>query len=125
MSECKNTIYREMVIDLLYRLRLADDLFCQASDAVMSAFGLEDSAGKAEATLLLRSYAKALQVIYADFLHLVEGQHIVFPAEVSLWQWNEPDGEEAIARIIERLHIIAEGMEMRLDAEIVKQEVQK
>ena len=125
MSECKNTIYREMVIDLLYRLRLADDLFCQASDAVMSAIGLEDSAGKAEATLLLRSYAKALQVIYADFLHLVEGQHILFPAEVSLWQWNEPDGEEAIARIIERLHIIAEGMEMRLDAEIVKQEVRK
>ena len=125
MSECKNTIYREMVIDLLYRLRLADDLFCQASDAVMSAIGLEDSAGKAEATLLLRSYAKALQVIYADFLHLVEGQHIVFPAEVSLWQWNEPDGEEAIARIIERLHIIAEGMEMRLDAERVKQEVRK
>lgn len=125
MSESRNTIYREMVIDLLYRLRLADDLFCQASDAVMSAIGLEDAAGKAEATSLLRSYAKSLQVIYADFLHLVEGQHVVFPAEVSLWQWNEPDGEGAIARIMERLHFIAEGMEMRLNAELAKREARK
>ena len=125
MSECKNTIYREMVIDLLYRLRLADDLFCQASETVMSAIGLEDAAGKMEATSLLRSYAKALQIIYADFLHLIEGQHIVFPAEISFWQWNEPDGEEAITRIIERLHTIAEGMEMRLNAELMKQEVRK
>ena len=125
MSESKNTIYREMVIDLLYRLRLADDLFCQASDAVMSAIGLEHAAGKAEATSLLRSYAKSLQVIYADFLHLVDGLHVVFPAEVTLWQWNEPDGEGAIARIIERLHTIADGMEMRLDAEMARQEVRK
>ena len=125
MPESKNTIYREMVIDLLYRLRLADDLFCQASDSVMSAIGLDDAAGKAEATSLLRSYAKSLQVIYADFLHLVEGQHVVFPAEVSLWQWNEPDGEVAIARIIERLHTIADGMEMRLNAEMARQEVRK
>ena len=125
MSECKNTIYREMVIDLLYRLRLADDLFCQASETVMSAIGLEDAAGKMEATSLLRSYAKSLQIIYADFLHLIEGQHIVFPAEISFWQWNEPDGEEAITRIIERLHTIAEGMEMRLNAELMKQEVRK
>jgi len=125
MSENKNTIYREMVMDLLYRLRLADDLFCQTSDAVMSAIGLGDASGKTVATGLLRSYEKALQVIYADFLHLVEGQHIVFPAEISLWQWNEPDGEHAIARTIERLHAIEEGMEMKLNAEMAVQEVRK
>ena len=125
MSESKNTIYREMVVDLLYRLRLADDLFCQASESVMSALGLEDAASKMEATSLLRSYAKSLQVIYADFLHLIEGQHVLFPAEISFWQWNEPDGEGAIARTIERLHSIAEGMEMRLNAELIKQEVRK
>ena len=125
MSETKNTIYREMVLDLLYRLRLADDLFCQASDSVMSAMGLGDVSGKAGATNLLRAYAKALQVIYADFLHVIEGQHVVFPAEVSLWQWNEPNGEETIARNIERLHAIADGLEMRLNAEIVKQEVRR
>lgn len=125
MSETKNTIYCEMVLDLLYRLRLADDLFCQASDSVMSAMGLGDVSGKAGATNLLRAYAKALQVIYADFLHVIEGQHVVFPAEVSLWQWNEPNGEETIARNIERLHAIADGLEMRLNAEIVKQEVRR
>jgi len=125
MSESKNTIYREMVMDLLYRLRLVDDLFCQASDAIMSAIGLEDVSGKQDAVALLRSYEKALRVVYADFLHVAEGLHVMFPAEVSLWQWNEPDGEESIARVVERLHAIAEGMEMKLNAEMLNQEVRK
>ena len=118
MSDAKNTIYREMVMDLLYRLRLAEDLFCLASSSVMSAIGLGDASSRQEAVALLRSYAKALQVIYADFRHVADGQHVLFPAEVALWQWNEPDGEETIARVIERLHSIAEGMEMKLNAEM-------
>jgi len=125
MPGTKNTIYREMAMDLLYRLCLADDLFCQTSEAVISALGLDVISGKAEAVELLRSYAKALRVIYTDFLHIIEGQHVVFPAEVSLWQWNEPDGEETIAQTIERLHTIAEGMEMKLNAEMKKQEAGK
>ncbi len=125
MPETKNTIYREMVMDLLYRLRLADDLFCQTSDAVISALSLGEISGKKEAVEALYSYAKALRVIYVDFLHVIEGQHVVFPAEVSLWQWNEPDGEDIIARTIERLHAIAEGMEMKLNAEMLKLEVRK
>ena len=125
MPETKNTIYREMVMDLLYRLRLADDLFCQTSDAVISALSLGEISGKKEAVEALRSYAKALRIIYVDFLHVIEGQHLVFPAEVSLWQWNEPDGEASIAQTIERLHAIAEGMEMKLNAEMLKWEVRK
>ena len=125
MPETKNTIYREMVMDLLYRLRLADDLFCQTSDAVISALSLGEISGKKDAVEELGSYAKALRVIYVDFLHIIEGQHIVFPADLSLWQWNEPDSEEIIAQTIERLHAIAEGMEMRLNAEMVKWEVRQ
>ncbi len=125
MPETKNTIYREMVMDLLYRLRLADDLFCQMSDAVISALSLCEICGKKDAVEALRSYAKALRVIYADFLHVIEGQHVVFPEDVPLWQWNEPDGEDVIARTIERLHAIAEGMEMKLNAEMLKWEVRK
>ena len=125
MPETKNTIYREMVMDLLYRLRLADDLFCQTSDAVMRALSLEDISEKKGAVASINSYAKALRVIYADFLHVIEGQHVVFPAEVFLWQWNEPDGEDIIARTIERLHAIADGMEMRLNAEMLKLEVRR
>lgn len=125
MPETKNTIYREMVMDLLYRLRLADDLFCQTSDAVISALSLGEISGKKDAVEALCSYAKVLRVIYVDFFHVIEGQHVVFPAEVSLWQWNEPDGEDIIARTIERLHAIAEGMEMKLNAEMLKWEVRK
>ena len=57
MPETKNTIYREMVIDLLYRLRLADDLFCQTSDAVISALSLGEISGKKEAAEALKRAA--------------------------------------------------------------------
>jgi len=125
MPETKNTIYREMVMDLLYRLRLGEDLFCQATEAVLSAMGLDEAASRKDAIAQISSYAKALKVVYADFLHVIEGQHIVFPADVSLWQWNEPGGEECIARTVERLHAIADGMEMKLNAEMLKWEVRK
>ena len=125
MTDSRNTIYREMVIDLLYRMRLADGLFCQTTDLVMSAMGMEDTEGKRQAVEAVRGYAKSLQVIYADFMHVIDGRHIVFPAEISLWQWNEPNGMDTIAMTIERLHAIAEGMEMKLNAEKLKWEVRK
>ena len=125
MSDIGNTIYREMVIDLLYRLRLADDLFCQATDLLMSAMGMEDADCKREAVEAIRGYGRALQVVYADFRHLVDGRHVVFPPEISFWQWNEPDGEDTIAMTVERLHAIAEGMGMKLNSEMLKQEVRK
>ncbi len=37
---------REMSFDLCYRLRLAEDLFCQAADAVMAASAFDDFAWK-------------------------------------------------------------------------------
>ena len=125
MPDSKNTIYREMVLDLLYRLNLADEIFCQATETAMSAISQGNVLGKRETVEQVHSYAKALKVIYADFLHVIEGQHVMFPADVALWQWNEPGGEQTVASTIERLHAIAEGMEMRLNAEIVKMEVLK
>ncbi len=125
MPTSQNTFYRELVIDLLYRLRLADDLFCQAADAAMSATSLGDLPGKRVAVETSRTYAKALQVIYADFRHVIDGLHVAFPAEASLWQWNEPDGEERFAQGLERLHAIADGMQARLNVELLKQEVRK
>lgn len=123
MWKTRNTIYYEMVVDLLYRLRLADDLFCHASETVLAAISLGGISGKAEAVESLRSYAKALRVIYADFLHVIKGHHIVFPAEMSLWQWNESGCDVAFVQAVERLHSIADGMEMKLSGEMVKREV--
>ena len=125
MPNNKNTIYREMVLDLLYRLRLADEIFCQATETAISAMSQSKASGKKETVELVRAYAKALKVIYADFLHVMQGQHVVFPADVSLWQWNEPDGEQTMANTIERLHDIAEGMEMKLQSAIQTTEVSK
>jgi hypothetical protein len=125
MPDHKNTLYREMVLDLLYRLRLAEDLFCQTTESVMSAMSLGEVSAKKEAMEQLCAYAKSLKVVYADFLHLAEGLHAMFPADISLWQWNEPDGEEVIARTLDRLHTIAEGMEMKLNTEILKWEVRQ
>ena len=125
MTTSKNSIYREMVVDLLYRLRLVDELFCQTTDAVISAMNAEDVAAKRQAVQQIRSYSSALQVIYADFLRLIEGQHVVFPADVSLWQWEEPNGGELIAQVLERLHGIEEGMEGKLDEEMSNMEAEK
>ena len=125
MTEYLNTIKREMIIDLIYRLRLVDDLFCQATDQLMSAMSMEDAEGKKQAVQSVRDYSKALQVVYADLQHIIDGRHIVFPAEISVWQWNEPNGEDAITMTVERLHAIAEGMEMKLNAEFLQKEVHK
>ena len=119
----QHAIYHEMVFDLRYRLRLADDLFCEAADAVVSAMKAYGFAEKERAAALVNGYSQALQVIYVDFEHVVAGHHIVFPSEVAAWRWNEPDGDSMMERTVERLHVIAESMEMKVNVEILKAEV--
>ncbi len=119
----KNSIFREMVLDLCYRLRLADDLFVRASAAVVSATAAEDFEYKEQAVRRLGFYAKALRIVYADFQRVLEGRRVVFPAEVDLWQWDEPNGLAQVVGTLERLHSIADGMLLKLDAELVKKEV--
>ena len=107
-------IFREMLLDLCYRLRLADELLGRTSEALVDALTLEDFAAKRQTTALLAEYAQALQLIYADFHHLVSDCQVTFPPTPALWQWNEPDGDAAITDAIERMHNIAEGMERKL-----------
>ena len=119
----QHAIYHEMVLDLCYRLRLADDLFCEAADAVVSAMKARGFAEKERAAACVHDYSQALQVIYIDFERVMEGCHIVFPPEVAAWRWNEPDGDSMMERTVERLHAIAESMEMKVNVEILKAEV--
>lgn len=119
----QHTIYHEMVLDLCYRLRLADDVFCEAADAIVSAMKNHDFAEKERAIGLVHDYSRALQVIYVDFARVIHGCHVVFPAEVAAWQWNEPEGDSVMERTVERLHAIAESMEMKAHAEVLKAEV--
>ena len=121
----QNTIYHEMLLDLCYRLRLADDLFCRASNAVMSSMKGAVYGEKVQAIALINAYSKTLRVIYTDFQLVISGCHAVFPCALDEWQWNEPDAAEQIRRILERLHGIADGMEMKLDVSLLKAEVEK
>ncbi len=121
----ENTIYHEMLLDVCYRLRLADDLFCQASNAVMSSMKNALFSEKEQAIALINDYSQALQIIYTDFLHVISGCHVTFPSNLAGWQWNEPDAVEQIMRTLERLHDIAEGMEIKLDVALLKKEVCK
>lgn len=120
-----NIIIHEMLLDLCYRLRLADDLFCQASNAVMSSMKGAVFGEKVHANNLINSYSKTLQIIYSDFQLVISGCQVNFPCTLDEWQWNEPDAAERIMRILERLHGIAEGMEMKLDGSLLKAEVEK
>ena len=115
-------IHHEMLLDLCYRLRLTDDLFDLATDGLVNALSLEEFSAKCQTIEQIHSYAQALQLIYADFRHLIDGCHVTFPDTPALWKWNEADGEEFITTSIERLHDIADGLKLKLNAAIGHQE---
>ena len=50
----------------------------------------------------------------------MEGKRAVFPAELAEWVFELPEGEVAARLHLERLHAIAEGMELILDRELLK-----
>lgn len=116
----KDTIYREMLCDLFYRLRLADDLFDRTSDALLNAMNQEECEAEIRGTAMLNGYSQALQLIYTDFSHLIEKRSVLFPANVELWQWSEESIEEQVSRTLERLHSIADGMKRILRCEMEK-----
>ena len=55
----------------------------------------------------------------------MEGKHAVFPAELEEWIFDLPDGEIKAQLHLERLHAIAEGLELVLNRELLKMEVSK
>ena len=123
MSERKQPIlFREMILDLHYRLRLADDLFYSAAESLVSAAALEDWKSRSEVILKIRAYSNALQIINADLCRIVEGKQAIFPVELSDWIFDLPDGETKVQRQLERLHAIAEGLEMTVNRELIHME---
>ena len=74
-----------MILDLHYRLRLVDDLFCSAAESLVSAAALEDWKSRSEVILKIRAYSQALQIINADLCRIIEGKRAVFPADLSEW----------------------------------------
>ena len=126
MSErSQQILLREMLLDLHYRLRLADDLFCHAAESLVSAAALENWNSRSEAVRTIRAYSQALRIIYQDQRRIMEGKHAVFPAELEEWIFDLPDGETKAQLHLERLHAIAEGLELVLNRELLKMEVSK
>jgi hypothetical protein len=109
-------IYREMLLDINFRLRLVDDLLGPATDSLVDALTLEEFDAKRQTIEQLHTYAQALQLIYTDFHHLIDDSQVTFPSEPVLWQWNEPNGDESIATTLERLQAIAEGLGEKVNA---------
>ena len=72
-----------MILDLHYRLRLVDDLFCSAAESLVSAAALEDWKSRSEVILKIRAYSQTLQIINADLCRIIEGKRAVFPADLS------------------------------------------
>lgn len=110
MKKHGNAIFDEMLLDLEYRLRLADALFGQATEAVMSAMGLDDFPTKRQASAQVNACAMALRILQVDFTRLLDSQAAACPPEIPLWLWNEPEGEATLTQTLERLRDIAEGM---------------
>ena len=124
MSErSQPVLLREMILDLHYRLRLADDLFCHAAESLVSAAALENWNSRSEAVRKIREYSQALRIIHQDHCRIVDGKHAVFPAELEEWIFDLPDGETAAQLHLERLRAIAEGLELVLCRELLKTEI--
>jgi len=116
-------LFREMILDLHYRLRLADDLFCEAAESLASALSLENWGSRGEAVRKIRTYSQALQIIHQDFCRIIEEKHAVFPPDLADWVFDHPAGEVTAQLHLKRLHAIAEGLELVLDRELLKTEV--
>ena len=124
MSErSRQVLFREMILDLHCRLRLADDLFCHAAESLVSAAALENWNSRSDAVRKIREYSQALRIIHQDFRRILEDKHAVFPAELEEWIFDLPDGETGAQRHLERLHAIAGGLELVLGRELLKMEV--
>ena len=116
----QRVLFREMILDLHYRLRLADDLFCGAAESLVSASALENWGSRSEAVRKIREYSQALQIIHQDFLRIIEEKHAVFPPDLAEWIFDLPDGEIKAQLHLERLHAIAEGLELALNRELLR-----
>ena len=114
-----------MILDLHYRLRLADDLFCDAAESLVSAAALENWSSRGEAVRKIREYSQALRIIHQDFCRILEDKRAVFPAELEEWVFDLTDGETKAQLHLERLHAIAGGLELVLNRELLKMEVSK
>ena len=124
-DRCQKILVREMCFDLLYRLRLADDLFCEAAESLVSASALENWTSRSEALRKIRAYSQALRIIHEDHCRIMEDRHAIFPADLEEWIFDRPDGEIPIQLHLKRLHAIAEGMEVALQRELLKMETAK
>jgi len=125
VTDSLNVIFREMALDLCYRLQLYNELFCQSTAVVMSAVAIEDYAARAEAVQAVRDCSQALQLIYADLNQILDGRRIVFPPDIADWIWDQPNPDTIISQYLERLQSIAQSMEMSLNTEVSKMEVEQ
>jgi len=123
MSErSRQVLRREMILDLHYRLRLADDLFCDAAESLVSAAALENWSSRSEALRKIGEYSQALQVIHQDHCRITEGRRAVFPAELAEWVFELPEGEVSARLHLERLRTVAEGLRLALERELIRME---
>lgn len=114
----QHILYREMLLDLCYRLRLTDDRFCRVAEALTAAMAMDDFPLKTTAIAAMRDYATSLRIVYADYQQVLAGPQAVFPPEPGVWQWNEPNAETTLSLDLERLHGIGQCLQKHLHAEI-------
>ncbi len=119
----QRVLFKEMIFDLHYRLRLADDLFCRAAEDLVAAAALEEWSSRAEAVRSIGEYSGALRVIDQDLSLIVEGKQAVFPADLPEWVFDLPDGEFKGQLHLKRLHGIAEAMELAVSRELLQMEI--
>ena len=100
----------EMSFDLCYRLRLAEDLFCKAADAIVAANAFDDFTWKKQASKIMHDYAQAMLVIYDDLGRIHDHRPIAFPPTPAEWVWEMPQPTAILAAFLERMQAAAQAM---------------
>ena len=122
-DENRRIVRREMMLDLNYRLRLADCMFFAAAETLISAAALEDWSGRSEALRRIGEYGQSLRMIARDLSLVSAGKQAVFPPELAPWIFEGSDGDSAAQLQLKRLRVVAEGMELAVDRELLQMEL--
>ena len=112
-------LYHEMLIDLAFRLHLADDAFCNAARHLARASENTGWRVRRAGSRAVAEYSARLRMVSADAVKLIQFTPPRFPAIPAVWCWYEPDGLSESITALERLHVTALAIEQRVNRELL------
>ncbi|MCQ2378040.1 MAG: hypothetical protein MJ016_02370 [Victivallaceae bacterium] len=111
-----------MLLDLYYRLTLAEEDFQQIGDAWYAASSVGSCPDRVQAISGINAYARSLRIIENDLRLLTDGEAAVFPAELGDWMLESPDVDDLVATQLARLLRIVQALKAEVRNQLTQKE---